>query len=146
MTLKGKKKYALLRDAHLAHSTAGGFGFRAAARAGGGGLLPPLYPRMAMRAHESRVGVVGGEQKTRGVGSEKAWWSIGLGRWERYMYWGFTDPACASSGPTVAKLPAKPFSAVFRDAALLLKCYLARFAQLAIGSANPTSNRLRDTR
>ena len=145
MTLKEKKNYALLRDAHLAHSTAGGFSFRAAALAGGG-LLPPPYPRMAMRAHESRVGVVGGEQKTRGVGSEKAWWSSGLGRWERYMYCRLTGPACASPGPTVAKLPAKPFSAVFRDAALLPRCYLARFAQLAMGCGNPTSNRLRDTR
>ena len=61
------------------------FGFCAAALAGGGGLLPPLYPRLAMRAHEGRVGVVGEQQKTRGVGNEKAWWSSGLGSWERYV-------------------------------------------------------------
>ena len=37
------------------------------------------------------------------------------------MDWGFTDPVCVSWDPWVAKKLAIPFSAVLRDAALILR-------------------------
>jgi len=71
------------------------FGSGAAALARGG-LLPPQYPGVTMRAHENPAGMVGGQRKTRDLGSEEAWWSGSVASSGSYMYWGFTDPACVS--------------------------------------------------
>ena len=101
------------------------------------GLLPQLYPHMTMRAHGIPARVVGGQQKTLGVGREEAWWSSSVGSCKRYMYWGFTGPASVSWGPAVAKLAAIRFSAVLRDAALLPRVLSRTLCPIGNGLCQP---------